>query len=113
MPTASDGKEFPYTADGIRAMQAYESSLKKEKRSMGRSNRVKKTRSFIEDIAGKRTGSMESGQSEDDYARDSIKAGQSISGFIDYMSRPMEDHIVGRTGVKSPKPSKGRNNPRY
>lgn len=34
MPTASDGKEFPYTKEGIRAHREYEASLKKNNRKM-------------------------------------------------------------------------------
>ena len=35
MPTASDGKEFPYTKEGIKAHQEYEANLKKKKKKMG------------------------------------------------------------------------------
>ena len=35
MPTASDGKEFPYTKAGIIAHKKYEANLKKEKKKMG------------------------------------------------------------------------------
>ena len=36
MPTTSDGRQFPYTADGIRAAEAHERSLKQERRRMGK-----------------------------------------------------------------------------
>ncbi len=36
MPTTSDGRQFPYTADGIRAAEAHERSLQQERRRMGK-----------------------------------------------------------------------------
>ena len=36
MPTASDGKKFPYTPDGIKAHKKYEASLNRKNKSMGK-----------------------------------------------------------------------------
>lgn len=38
MPTTSDGKRFPYTADGIRAAEAHERFLQQNRRTMGEGN---------------------------------------------------------------------------
>jgi hypothetical protein len=35
MPTASDGKKFPYTPDGIKAHSRYEAKLKRNNKTMG------------------------------------------------------------------------------
>lgn len=35
MPTASDGKKFPYTPDGIKAHASYEAKLKRNNKNMG------------------------------------------------------------------------------
>ena len=37
MPTTSDGRKFPYTADGIAAAAAHERSLKAKRKKMGKS----------------------------------------------------------------------------
>ena len=36
MPTASDGKEFPYTPEGIQAHKKYEAMLNRNNKSMGK-----------------------------------------------------------------------------
>ena len=36
MPTTSDGRKFPYTADGIAAAAAHERSLKANRKKMGK-----------------------------------------------------------------------------
>ena len=35
MPTASDGKKFPYTPEGIKAHSRYEAKLKRNNKTMG------------------------------------------------------------------------------
>lgn len=35
MPKASDGKEFPYTKEGLVALKNYNERLKKKKKNMG------------------------------------------------------------------------------
>jgi len=39
MPTASDGKEFPYTPEGIKAHKKYEANLNRKNKSMGKDNK--------------------------------------------------------------------------
>ena len=39
MPTASDGKEFPYTPEGMKAHKKYEASLNRKNKSMGKDNK--------------------------------------------------------------------------
>ena len=41
MPTASDGKKFPYTPDGIKAHASYEAKLKRNNKTMGNKNKNK------------------------------------------------------------------------
>jgi len=36
MPKASDGKEFPYTPEGIKAHKKYEAKLNRNNKSMGK-----------------------------------------------------------------------------
>jgi len=36
MPKASDGKEFPYTPEGIKAHKKYEAKLNRKNKSMGK-----------------------------------------------------------------------------
>ena len=41
MPTASDGKKFPYTPDGIKAHASYEAKLKRNNKNMGNKDKNK------------------------------------------------------------------------
>ena len=42
MPKAKDGKEFPYTKEGLTALAKYNDRLSKNKKTMGDKNKIKK-----------------------------------------------------------------------
>ena len=44
MPKASDGKEFPYTKEGLAQLKAYNERLKRKKKTMGNKDTTSKDR---------------------------------------------------------------------